>query len=532
NLWPFRVDELRDSKQLVKKLSIPQDTKQFVFALRDPHTQSIIYILSSLNLSERSASDAMCLIKEIKPDAVLVQAAVSPFSELQSEEDSVPVPTSSFGVIKRCFLDKIGRDMYESVACNFVLREIFGTSFHGPLLAAKRAAEDVGSSFLVIESPSSWGGSHFRSLINSLVPKQHAASWAPSALKRFSLDKELRMMLAKALSGSLDPLLLSSGANAGSVLEKGNEEIQPSSSYETPGFARSIYALLEDLYSIFGDLPSLGKALAHVQKMLLDVNRGEVFDKRTVSEGLRPSNRKGAAKSDNIEFSEILADDKLHTLFAQAIRSQTDKFKTIVAVVDAIALAGLRKHWDTPLPVEVKELVGELITNSEVKGVMMNHSEKKWLLTDKPMVAVGAGATAVFGASSLTKVVPASTLVKVITFKIPTSLKITVAHGVIASAEKTSISVMRTAFYEIMRKRKVQPVGFLPWATFAGSIGTCTSLLLYGDGIECAVESLPAAPSIASLGRGIQHLHEASQAVRQTEGSRIQASIESLIKRI
>ena len=90
-------------------------------------------------------------------------------------------------------------------------------------------------------------------------------------------------MLAKALSGSLDPLLLSS-ANASSVLEKGNEEIQPSSSYETPGFARSIYALLEDLYSIFGDLPSLGKALAHVQKMLLDVNRGEVFDKRTVSE--------------------------------------------------------------------------------------------------------------------------------------------------------------------------------------------------------------------------------------------------------
>ena len=78
----------------------------------------------------------------------------------------------------------------------------------------------------------------------------------------------------------------------------------------------------------------------------------------------------------------------------------------------------------------------------------------------------------------------------------------------------------------------MQPVGFLPWATFAGSIGTCTSLLLYGDGIECAVESLPAAPSIASLGRGIQHLHEASQAVRQMEGSRIQASIESLIKRI
>ncbi|TKY67811.1 hypothetical protein E2542_SST10707 [Spatholobus suberectus] len=349
NLWPFRVDELRGSKQLVKKLSIPEDTKQFVFAVRDPQTQSLVYILSALNLSERSASDATCLIREIKPDAVLVQAGVSPFSQLQSEEDSVPLPTSSFGVIKRCFLDKIGRDMYENVAGNFVLRVIFGTSFHGPLLAAKRAAEDVGSSFLVIESPSCWGGnnnnnnnsddsnsggvvdrgSHFRSLVNSLVPQQHAASWAPSALKRFSLDKELRMMLGKALSGYLDPLLVSN-ANASSVLEGGSMEIQPSSSYETPGFARSIYPLLEDLYNIFGDLPSIGKALVHAQKMLLDVNRGEVLDKRTVSEvytfriaveglrialnnkGLRPINGKGAAKSDKIEFSELPVDDKSH----------------------------------------------------------------------------------------------------------------------------------------------------------------------------------------------------------------------------
>ncbi|KAK7383354.1 hypothetical protein VNO78_29031 [Psophocarpus tetragonolobus] len=57
-----------------------------------------------------------------------------------------------------------------------------------------------------------------------------------------------------------------------------------------------------------------------------------------------------------------------------------------------------------------------------------------------------------------------------------------VAHSLIASVEKTSISFMRTTFYEIMRKQKVQPIGFLPWATFAGTIGTCTCFLLYGDG--------------------------------------------------
>lgn len=105
------------------------------------------------------------------------------------------------------------------------------------------------------------------------------------------------------------------------------------------------------------------------------------------------------------------------------------------------------------------------------------------------------------------------------------------AHGVIASAEKTSISAMRTAFYEIMRKHRVRPVGFLPWATFGCSVVTCASLLVYGDGIECAAESLPAAPSIASLGRGIQSLHQASLAVKQTENSRIQKSIESLVYR-
>ncbi|KAJ1420662.1 hypothetical protein SESBI_14239 [Sesbania bispinosa] len=579
NLWPFssfRGDELRASKQLVSKLRIPEHTKQFVFAVRDPETQSLIYILSALNLSERSASDAQCLIREIKPDAVLVQVGLSSFSQIQSEEEeeendavlSNPVPTSSFEVIKRCLVDKIGRDKYESVAGNLVLREIFGTSFHGPLLAAKKAAEDVGSSFVVIESflgnsflgsnnnndSNSGGvdsGSRFQSLVTSLVPQQQGSS-ASLALKRFSLNNDVRM-LVKGLYGYMDPLLLGDNKTG-----------------------------------------SVSKALAHVQKMLLDVNRGEVLDARTVSEvytfriaveglrvalnnkGLRPIRGKGVPKSDKVEFSELPVDDKSHALFAQAIRSQTEKFKTIVAVVDASVLAGLRKHWDTPLPGEVKELVGQLITESEGKGNALNHSDRKRLLTDNPVVAVGAGATAVLGASSLTKVVPASTVMKVVTFKIPASLKIVlsqmqkalafalgpskvvapgfatsgaktsgvlktaisaekiraVAHSVIASAERTSVSVMRTAFYEIMRKQKVKPVGFLPWATFAGSIGTCTGLLLYGDGIECAVESLPAAPSIASLGRGIQHLREASQAVMQTEGTRIQTSIESLINRI
>ena len=108
-----------------------------------------------------------------------------------------------------------------------------------------------------------------------------------------------------------------------------------------------------------------------------------------------------------------------------------------------------------------------------------------------------------------------------------------VAHGMVASVEKTSFSAMRTSFYEIMSKRKIRPIGFWPWATFGCSIATCSGLLnLYGDGIEYTVESVPAAPSIASLGRGIQSLHQTSQAVMQTDSNKIQTSIESLMYRL
>ncbi|KAJ6420604.1 hypothetical protein OIU84_028032 [Salix udensis] len=234
----------------------------------------------------------------------------------------------------------------------------------------------------------------------------------------------------------------------------------------------------------------------------------------------------------------------------------------------------------TPVPPEVKDLVGKLVTNCESDGEARNHDEKRRLLSNKPMVAVGAGATAIFRASSVSKVVHASTFMKVATFKFPTSLKLlliqtqkimaismgktlgptklmapglvnsganatsalkaaasaekirTVVHSVIASAEKISFSTMRTAFYEIMRQRQVQSIGVLPWATFGCSVATCSALLMYGDGIECAVESLPAAPSIASLSRGIQSLHQASQVVGQTDGTRIQKSIESLMNRL
>ncbi|KAJ8602672.1 hypothetical protein MRB53_042386 [Persea americana] len=59
NLWPFSIrktdGDLKASDGLVHGLSIPDQTKQFVFAVRDPETQAVIYLLDAQNLSEQTS---------------------------------------------------------------------------------------------------------------------------------------------------------------------------------------------------------------------------------------------------------------------------------------------------------------------------------------------------------------------------------------------------------------------------------------------------------------------------------------------
>uniref|UniRef100_A0A6N2MF00 Uncharacterized protein n=1 Tax=Salix viminalis TaxID=40686 RepID=A0A6N2MF00_SALVM len=144
-----------------------------------------------------------------------------------------------------------------------------------------------------------------------------------------------------------------------SVSEAGLKEIQPVNTFQVPTFAQSVYPLLLDLHNIFIDLPSIGRALAFAQKMLDDVNRGEAVDTQIISEvhtfrvaveGLRialnsagrlPVKEVGKPNKTKVEFSELQVQDKSYALIAQALQSQTRKFKTIVAVVDASGLAGL-----------------------------------------------------------------------------------------------------------------------------------------------------------------------------------------------
>ena len=92
NLWPFsllKYDDLRLSVELVRKLSVPEHTKRFIFAVREPETQSVIYIFAAQNLSERSAIDAECFIREVRPDAVVAQVSNSSLTEIQSEQSEL-----------------------------------------------------------------------------------------------------------------------------------------------------------------------------------------------------------------------------------------------------------------------------------------------------------------------------------------------------------------------------------------------------------------------------------------------------------
>lgn len=611
NLWPFSLftkkDDLTISNQLIRRLSIPDQTKQFVFAFHEPDSQAVVYILAVENLSEQSAIDAVHLIKEVQPKAVIAQIDPSAVPEIETEEKCLhggeynTVPTSSFGVLQKCFTDKLNKDLYEKIASCQIVQEIFGIGFYGHFLAAKKAAEEVSSVFLLLESPydtRSTGASGSSSTTEDELLGQNpglhlqasylvpggAVSVVNPNIQRLRLTDALQSQMVKSLIPSLNATLSLNFATSGQE----SDNLEHIDSFEAPPFAQVVYPLLADLHTIFSEIPSIQKALVSSQKMLECIQKGnaissellhDVYTFRIAIEGLRialtdaarsPIDKIDASNSAKVEFLELSSDEKCHVLFAQALKSQAKNFGSVVAIVDAGSLCGIRRHWNTSLPPELKDVPAMCFTEYTNEGETGNdednvtESTEKKKFSDKPMVAVGAGATAILGASSLSKAFQASTIFKVSSYKIPwvlkhgltqlhrktllglsktfipsnlSGLKFTVSaekirvvtHSVIASIERTSLLAMRTSFYEIMQKRGARSVRIMPWATFGFSMSMCWGLLVYGDGIECAAELAPAVPSIASLGRGLEGLRNTSMEVRQTGGSKIQEALQSFM---
>lgn len=602
NFWPltlFKTDDLKCSKRLIQRLSVPEQTKQFIFAIPDRQTGSILYAVTVLSLSEQSVSDVEHVIKEVQPNAVIAQIAPCGLLEVQAENDvldsqkSSVLPTSAFGVLRRCFKEKINKKQYENLAGSLVVKEIFGTGFFGHLRASRRAAETIDAQFLLLESPrlnscTRSSNTTKATLLegNHLVSRRKAFSSVSSSTKRsFSwlsspVEDQMLKMSTQFLSSSL------SKAECGLKCTSEEDDHQPRCNFQAPPFARSIYPLMEDLHNIFFDIPSIRRALIYAQKMLTAVNEGEPVDATLLSEahgfrlaveGLRialnyTAHYPAQQSKDVLEFHKLTPEEKCDALITQALKNQVRKFKSVVAVVDAGSLSTLRRYWNTSVPSDFALLADNCFIsfdNEQIEG-----TDRKRRLVGTPVAAVGAGATALWGASSLSKVMPASTLFKMVSYKIPvifkfsfaqmqrsgavglskilSSMKILapgmasktsagfkasvsaekirrVTHSAIAFSERTSLYAMRTSFYEIMRNRRIHPFQFVPWATFCCSVVTCGTLLSYGDRIESAAESFPSAPTIASWGRGIQSLHQASEEVGQANKVRLQETLQSLM---
>ncbi|VAH33623.1 unnamed protein product [Triticum turgidum subsp. durum] len=588
SLWPLsallKEDDLGASARLVRTLSVPEETKQFVFAIREPETQGLLYILAAQNLSEQSALDAGHLIRAVRPRAVITQVAHTEVEDVLIEEQCLAeggaggVPASPLQVIKRCITEKKSKDHYvKSAACQ-VLREIFGVGFYGHLLAAKRAAEETESHFLLLGSPyekncNAGGSSNGNSTddnpapqlqtsctlpqsamddksglqlqSNCLLPKS-ATSAVSSHVRKICLVDDYGGQLMKSLAPTAN-LLLSQAISSYAVAECRLSECKPADRYEPPLFAQTVYPLLSDLYEIFVQIPSIGKAMASAQMLLTQVHKGKPV------------------------CSEMLSDVYVFGIAIEALRICLNN-------------AGRRRiNTRDNHSSEITQLAGSCFNHYGNKNESENESDnnevpsdstdKKSWIAEKPVVAVGAGGTAILGFSSLSKTIQASAILKLAPYKTPVILKYglmqlqrhagvvlskllshgvvsagskssvlqftasaekirAVTHTVISSVERTSLLAMRTSFYEIMQKRQKhnRPFRIAPWATFSFSLVACAGLLKHGDGIECAAEAAPSVPMIASLGRGLESLRVTSEETRQTRSQNVKEALLTLLR--
>lgn len=178
-LWEPK--EVTLSRGLVQRLGLPSSTAQFVLALQPPESpESVVYLLSTLQFSERSVSDARKLIAAAKPKAVVSLVDVELLDALQDEEDvkeqtvvaagdgdsaAVVVPTTSLGVVVECLLGKSEILSYESKARILAAKSIFGTGLFGDVLEAKSAAAELGTPFY-------WLGFSYRDDSSSLTSEE------------------------------------------------------------------------------------------------------------------------------------------------------------------------------------------------------------------------------------------------------------------------------------------------------------------------------------------------------------------------
>ncbi|KAL2642339.1 hypothetical protein R1flu_009926 [Riccia fluitans] len=648
----FLPEDVRTSRKLVASLSLPTHTSQFVHALTDPRnpSSSVVYLLSVERLSERSIADIHSVVGAVRPKSVVAfvdSKSIPDVSEeenlLHGSEDTLHVPTSALDVVKRSFVEISKASVYESRAALRLLVSIFGTTFHGTTIAAKKAAQDAEASFEYFCFPSTanaalvseeveaelepvetntndpegifgflstvWDsfftGFHGEDRVENLVDTTREVAGKSLSISYPQELKALGPSFAAALRWSEVPVLGvasdgESASQAAELEELSAEELEA----DCPSFALPFYPVFINLHNLF-ESPLFTQALSYVKNLLKSVDNGDDVSREDLAharlfrigvESIRVhwTVTTPAKTGQPIDFSELSYEEKCYALLAQGLKQQGEKCKTVVAIVDANSVPHIRKHWNTALPPELEEYAEHCFIPlgssdaEEGSGLLGNiHLEKP---ETKAAVVVSAGAAAAVGIISLPSV---STAVKILTFKVPTVLKIfllqakrsalvtlskvitpasnavvpalkavgsgkaavvpsgglkavalkgaasaekarVAAHSMVSAAERASLQAIRTSFYSLMKNRQGKIIGPRPWLMLAGSLTTATAIWCYADEIEHGIGIVPAAPALARLGRGLENLDVAADNMHEVQGpsvwERVYADIYNMTK--
>ncbi|KAH7444804.1 hypothetical protein KP509_02G092600 [Ceratopteris richardii] len=594
-------DDVSVSKQLLHSLPIKSSTRHFTFALKDPHhPDSVLYILSSYLLSEQSASDAHDLITTVRPGAVVVQMGSNIVDLIDMEhgcEAQVLYPESLLDVIKESFHNGNGRAKYLKSAQEDVIKAIFGTSFMGYVIKAKHAAKETNSSFYYFECPQVLVEVEKNEMSDSiedpLLVAKHVSSSLGSSFFSFS------RLMPDGVNMYVSQMKLSTGYPSSTVLARyptlahlsaeRQGDSDSDNAFECPEFAQMVYPFFTELYGTYRHDQGMDLVLQETQKLLINIENGEAVDQSQLSvcqsfrlavEGLRHfvnNSAQAPLKIDkaaflSVPFEELPYEDMCYVVLVQALKQQLQKSHRVVAILDAGTVAGVRKYWAYPASDHIIAMAMEALVIESDGGLSNELEISKDRIIDKPIIVVGAGAAAAVGLASLINWAPASTVMKVLSFKLPTVLKLalikakkgsisavakaahpfvnslvpsgktflvakssagskasilkavssthnirTSVHSVISTAERASLSAIRTAFYNVMRNRHRKGVGSRLWLHFGVSVTACAGLAAYGDRIENAVEILPEASSVSRLCQGLNNLAHAANALLQIE---------------
>ncbi|KAH7404599.1 hypothetical protein KP509_15G033600 [Ceratopteris richardii] len=271
-----------------------------------------------------------------------------------------------------------------------------------------------------------------------------------------------------------------------------------------------------------------------------------------------------------VPFEELPYEDVCYVVLAQALKEQLQKSHRVVAILDAGMVAGVRKYWTSTVPDHVKALATECLILDSEESPNSEEEGSEGSMLDKPLIIVGAGAATLVGVTSSVHWGSASTAMKMFSFKIPTALKLAfigakkgsissvikaahpitssvfpsgkafsaakyaagfkasvfnavsgsantrvAAHSVISTAQRVSLSAIRTTFYHVMQNRHRKGVGPRLWLSFGASVTACAGVLMFGEKFENVIEIVPEASSISSLCKGLNNLSHASNALMQ-----------------